>query len=115
MTSVVPPHKVWESPNPVHEAFEGQDAETRQQMTTRWHEAIEAMLPPCAHHAYGEYTWTTPGGVWRLGTDSGSPSVLPWVKVVGPHGKLVLRDPNIEHIRSVLTVLGAIEPVEDVP
>jgi hypothetical protein len=113
---IVPPHKFWEGPNPVIEAIKGEkplvqcgNEERKVHPLTKWHDTLDGMLPAHTHHGYGsERTWTTPARVWKVAAEP-SGWGYPSVTVTGPGGSWQLSDLNLEHVRSVLLVLGAIE------
>ena len=86
-------------------------------------ELIAALLPAHTYHsqtpAEVAWTWTTPGGIWRISFPSKPiiellkiiPANVPALLLTGPDGvnvELPRTDMGLEALRTVLTVLGAI-------
>jgi hypothetical protein len=119
MTEVFPPHKPWMGDNPVHVALR-EAGQSRGKLNpvidgeidalTAWHDGLDVMLPAHTCRDFDGRAWTTPAGLWRITTSRSSGYGYPEAEIRGPGGSWKFSDVDLRHIRSVLTVLGAIEP-----
>lgn len=83
---------------------------TGHDQVSRLMEQVDALMPAHVHRDYNvTWHWSTPRGLWSLRADTRDAGYRGWFELIGPTGKWTITDPRVEHIRSVLIVLGAIE------
>jgi hypothetical protein len=85
-----------------------------------WYDQIEALVPPQAVQNFlgsRYWTWSNPLGVWNLATNHHERFqvvVYRGFKLGDSDRRWLMDDPSVDHLRSVLQVLGAI-PVLPAP